>query len=439
MAAAATLEKPIFDALIAPELEVDEQIRFKANQFIGACLTRETVELSFVEEAQETSPIESLYDALLLASEGDVRAREMVETNVATDFAERTYKSGHIVTVQLDRDEAGRIQQFGQTMESVQANSLKLASSTPQMLARTKAETTNAFRIAEYHRQGLLEDNYVLVCSRAADDMSQEAMEKAGFFIDTMSVSLQLTGAVGENITTQSAFVAGKRSASAVRHDKQTVTELMSYFGADVAGKSAAEILAMPLVIPKKYLPNGVIDLVKLYDRAAGGDVFFGGDEDGSHDYDARLILCMEREENFRPRVSKVADQLIKEAHLHAGRLGATRRLNQLSQDEMVLYATIDESVNPRVFGPAAPNVMKARKHKKDGNQEAAMNEIIIAQHVAVTYSCPSALKESGGHDAGDGKGPLHFVCKRGHPNIRPYGGYATSCSVTGCEDSVGC
>lgn len=386
---------------LVTDLEHDAEARRQAARFIGACLSQREIDLSFAEEAVQVRPVESLYDAIQLAAEGDARARNMIAINVATDVVERTTKAGHITKVTLDVDEAGRIQQFGQSMESVQANSLRYASCSPQMLARTKAETTNSFRIAEYHHQGLLDDYNLVVFSRAADDMAADAMAEAGFFVDTMSVAIQVTTADGQTITTESAFVAGRRSPDDDRHDAQTITQVGRQLGVDIGNKSATELLATPLRIHKSVMPNGVIDIVKLYDDCAGGTFF--GEAKPVQDYFAYRALCEQREARFQPLVETITDELIAEAADIDGRVHATARLHQLSQDRMVMQAAFDESINPAVFGPAAEDIIAARQYIELEDYTRAEAVMRHAQKVAVSSSCPAALRALNGRGEGDG------------------------------------
>src|SRR5689334_19852563 len=77
---------------LVPETEADKLIRLRAAEFIGACVAGK--EIAYIGEASlEVQPIESLYDAIQLAAEGDPIARKMVETNVRTDVIERTIKA----------------------------------------------------------------------------------------------------------------------------------------------------------------------------------------------------------------------------------------------------------------------------------------------------------------------------------------------------------
>jgi hypothetical protein len=397
-AAAAERQTFTFQAIDAPLAEAvpampeDLFTRRRAARFIGACAVSSGTEFT----PESFRPIESLHDAVQLAAEGDPTARKMVETNVRTDVIERTIKTGHVIKVNLMVNEAGEILQYGQSMESVQANSLRFAADNWQMRERTEAEATNSFRIQDLHRAGLLQDNYFVVLSRAADNMTTEDMKKTGFFTETMSCAMQLTTSEGDGLSTESAFVSGVRREGQPRHDAETVVELGRRLGVDLSDKSAAEIIDTPLLVPKSLLPNGAIDLVRLYDEAAGG-TFFGEARPRENYMDYRE-KCLERELTFEPKVATITDELISEAQLIADRVQATRRLHKLSEKHMVEQAAFDDSIDARVFGDeAAGHIHAARAHYRRGDYEQALSSVGRAKETAVSSSCPAGVMAGNG------------------------------------------
>ena len=386
--------------IAVPEMAEDELARARANRFIGACALGGEVEFS-VPSPEVLSSIESLYDAIQLAAEGSVMARKMVETNVRTDVIERTMKTGHVISVELDVDEAGKIQQFGQSMESVQANSLRMAADTWQMKERTEIEATNAFRIQELHEQGTLQDYSFVVFSPAADNMTEKEMNEVGFFTETMSCAIQVTSAEGDVLITESAFVAGIRSSEEDRHDTWAITGVADELGVDVTGKTASEILGTPILVHNSMLKNGVSDIVEMYDDCAGG-TFFGEDKP-KQDYKEYLTVCYEREERFQPKVDTIVDQLIKEAPRITDRVAATERLATLSEKAMVDQAIGDTDINPLVFGEvSAGHIRESQMHIAAGNYEQANAARSRAQETAASSSCPGAAKSSAESTGGD-------------------------------------
>lgn len=395
---------------VVPDMEDDAAIRFRAARFIGACLVNEQVIAPLNEANLTIQPIESLYDAIRLGVEGDEDALKLVETNVRTDVIERTIKSGHVISVDLCQDEAGRIQQHGQSMESVQANSLRFAADNQQMQERTKAEATNAFRIQQHYDEGRLEAYSFVVFSRAADNMTKKEMDEAGFFTDTMSCAIQVTSAKGGRLTTESAFVSGIKVPGDDRHDADTIALLGDRLGVDYHDKSAAEIINTPLLIHNSLLENGVVDLVKLYDECAGGTFF--GEVRPTEDYVEYKQKCEEREQMLQPKVDAVVRELLSEAPLINDRLTAVKRLHKISEKHMVEQAVFDDAINPLVFGPeAAVHIMEARIQFAQGNYDTGLHSLKHAKQTAKSNSCPSALKKAlsegsidGSENGSDGK-----------------------------------
>jgi len=371
-------------ARIIPELASDEEIRRRAAEFIGAVAVNDCV-----EAPTAVQPIESLHEAVQLAAEGDRRARAMIETNVRTDVIERTMKAGHITSVDLMVDEAGKIQQHGQRLDSVQANSLRFAADTWQMRERTEAETRNTFRLQYHFDQGDLDDHYFVVFSRAADNMSEAAMKRAGFFTDTMSCAIQVTSVENGRLVTASAFVAGVEKPGAPRHDETTVVKAAEKLGVDYSGLDATEILDTPVLVPKRMLPNGTVDLVRLTDAVRG--TFFGQAKP-AQDYAAYLKLCREREERFEPKVQKIVNQLINERTVIGSPVEAVRRLHEISGEQMLEQAVGDDDIDPAVFGAvSAAALMEARLAYQRGDAERVVEHIRFAKANRMDSSCPGA------------------------------------------------
>jgi hypothetical protein len=406
MAAAATLERPPFTteqqglhAIAVPEMELDAAVRMRAAQFIGAAVLGNggSAELCSIE-----APIESLHDALRRAAEGDTTSRRLVATNVGTDVIERTIKTGHVMNkTPLVITKEGKIVQHGQTMDSIQANSLRVASNHPVMRARTEAEARNGFRIESLNRQGLLNDHSFVVLSRA------ENLPQFGFFTETMSVSIQVTTKHGTGLALESAFVAGVAADGAAPHDEATITRLGEMLGVDLSGKTAAEIIDTPLLIHNSLLPNGAIDLVRLYDQAAGGTFF--GENRPPEDYLQYLEFCHQREQLFSPRIQQITNELIASAREVDSPLTAIRLLHDISEKHMVKQAIVDNSIDSRVFGRVSSmHIEQARQALERGDAEGVLQHGNEAIKTAESSSCPSA-SEKPADDTGD----CEFISKK--------------------------
>ena len=371
-----------------PKMHEDLMVRYRAEAFI-----RSVGSVALQEKLPEDNYSSSLMESISLAHEGDSTARQMIETNVRTDVVERTIKTGHITSVDLELNEQGKIMQFGQTMESVYANSLRFTPETSKMTKRFEAEARNGMRIENLNRQGLLEDYNFVVFSMAADDMSHQEMQEAGFFTDTMSCSIQVTSTSSEGLKTESAFVSGVDRANGERHDKQTIASLGEALGVDYDQKSSAEIIDTPILVHKSLMPNGVVDLVKHYDDAAGGKFF--GETRAREDYLDYSEKCAAREVEFADKVQIITNELISQAGTIWSPVEATKRLNKTSEKHMVTLAIADNSIDARVFGTvAADHIEEARRAILDGNYDAAIGLEKKAQSTARSSSCPSGSSQ---------------------------------------------
>lgn len=392
------------------ETTIDYEARLQASHFIGSVLCGQEAKLTPAEHQPATKPTESLYDALkLIEQRHDPEALEMVRMNVLTDRVERQIKAGHIgQKIALHEDENGRIQQFGQSIESVQANSLRQAS--PNMLPRVKAEARNAFRIQHAKDEGLLHDYYFAVVSLAADDMSPKELSEAGFFTKTMSLTVQFNSVENGKMVIEPAFIAGKTSETASRSDKTTIVEVGKRLNVDLANKNAAELIDTPIFIHKSLMPNGVADFVKLYDECAGG-TFFGQDtkkpKATTDDYIRHRQHCAELEQAMTPKVQEVTQKLIAMTPEIQSPSEACEQLARLNGEVLVRESIHDRSIDPAIFGAdAAWRIELGRHHFEQGNIEQskiATNEAVKKER---SSSCPggSGKREAQANSSDDKK-----------------------------------
>lgn len=393
---------PSFLATELPQEELVQQ-RFKklaheiGNIALGA--SQEQIEQK-VSEATPEGQSSSLKDAIQRAAWGDKQARELITSNVAGDVAERTLKAGNVVTIKMTHDADGNIVQHGQDHGGIHKNSLLYDAAHPHMQKRSEAEARNSLRIKTYEQQGLLEDHYLVVLSRApvASEMTEEEAKEAHFFIDTQSLAIQATTAEGDDIIVESGFVAGVKQPGGERHDEAATIGIGDNFEVDYRGMSTDQMIDSPMLIHKSLMPNGVVDLVKLSDAITGG--FFGQDKP-AQDYLLYKQFCEQRQANYAPKVEKVVNQLISEAFIIDTPLKATERLNKLSGAAMVEHAVyVDPTINPMVFGPeAAAHVVEARQAVAKGDTRQAQAAVDVAKKTEKSSSCPTANKLFGSED----------------------------------------
>ncbi|MGH7241377.1 MAG: hypothetical protein ACREGB_03725, partial [Candidatus Saccharimonadales bacterium] len=349
------------------------------------------------------------------------------------DVTERTLKTGHVSEALVSVVD-GVLQQHGQAIEAIQANNLLFGMTLPQVRARSEAEVHNAFRTEQYYRQGLLEDYALVVVSRAADDMSLRDMQRASFFTDTMSLSIQVTTATENGLVVESAFVSGVKEYGGERNDAEKVARLGEYLGVDWSG-SATETLASPVLVHKSLIPNLAIDIVEMYDN---GETFFGEDRP-AEDYLAYREKCRERERDFEPTVQAISDALISESLTIASPPQAVQRLHKLSGQHMIEQAIVDESIDARVFGPkSAAHIVTARAHHRNGDHVHAAHEVKQAQKSDQSSSCPGTPAGDETERDGDaGDENCEFISKKcpqcGRENVRTWSNKVMVRGECGC------
>jgi hypothetical protein len=375
------------EVVAIPQLPEDEQVRSGAERRIRS------IGLTAISNEVETLPEnnDSLLSAIKRANAGDPDARSMVAVNVGSDFSERVLKAGEVTKYSLSKNGDGDLIQFGQLYSDVYANTLRHTVFQSKMRPRAEAEMRNAERIRYLHTNGKLTDNCVVVFSLAPDDMSDQEMADSGFFAETKTLSIQVTTDLHDGVSIESGFVAGVPEFGAQRLDLNVIIKVGDALGINYRNMSAAEILDTPLLIPKHLMPNGVIDLVKLYDDCAGGTFF--GEQKPHEDYKAFREFCDERRRSFQADVKAVTDQLIKEADTLHSQLQAIQRLNDLSEAQMVKRAIQDNTINARVFGEASASyIEQARFHFEHGNIDLMLTAEHKAIQTADSSSCPSGV-----------------------------------------------
>lgn len=377
-------------AVLIPEMQQDVLVRHRAARFIGACAAGNELQVNRVEAA-ERMPIGSLHEAIDLASSGNEQARAMIQANAQTDVVERTVKAGHIMRVHTRIEEDGTLSQNEQNLRSIQSNSLILSREHQVMRARTEAEARNTFRLESLVRQGLLNDHYMVVISRAPK-LPDHELKELGFFADTKSLVIQVMSQDGNEVMIESAFVAGVDEETGQRRDEAMVHAIGDSLGIDLRGLEPDELIDAPLLVRREAMPNGAADLVEAADEVYG--TFFG-QQQPRQNYTTFYQKCRKREDNFLPRAMRITEQLIQEAGTITSKEQAILRLHELSEREMVHQAVYDSAIDPRVFGKeAAAHIYTARHLLSIGQVEAAQKQTARAIETADSTSCPLLMKK---------------------------------------------
>jgi hypothetical protein len=385
------------DAFEVSRLEQDELLRKRANSLVGAVALNQMIDVDSVDEtiigSIDTS--NNLAESIVLASEGDPKAIELVKMNVKTDYFERACKSGFVMSVELDKNEDGQLAQNGQTLQSVQVNSLKYLTN-DNLKDRAKVETLHSMRDQLYTDTGVYKKYARVTLSLVDDRMSDDEADKAGFFVPTRSLAIQF---VTENedgvVTIESAFVAGKQAPNAEPFDVQSARKFAEKLGVDYEGLGSEDIHARPILVSKTILPD-VLAGAQLFDESAsevtGETKFFGKNSDSAptrEDYIQRYTENKQMIAGISSSVDSVANELIK--LLPDSPTEATSELARLNDKQLKDRIVLDENIDANVLGVnTAHEVNHARHlHKKlesipaveQQQRQVILNEIDKLQH----------------------------------------------------------
>jgi hypothetical protein len=395
------VEQHTADVIVVPAMPEDQLAQQRAKRLMRA--SGSVALAGTLPEQNDLKPNtpHNLLEALYLAETGDVNGVQMIDQNIGADFIERSFKAGSITEVDLQATAQGGLGQHGQSLDSVNGNSLRFIGRTWQMRDRLKAEARNKYRQDIVHEMGLLEDNYFVAFSCVPDDMTRQELIEEDFFVDAMSCAIQVTTVHEDGIKLETAFVAGVKQPKGERHDIKALKYIAKKLAVNFDDKSTTQMLDMPLLIPKSVMPNGVVDLVAIFDELEG--TFFGEDKP-QEDYVAYREFWRQRQQNFKPMVQSIRRQLIAERHTFKTPTDATKRLGKLSEKAGVHEAVDDESINPLVFGPiAARHIAQARAHRASGNYELADAALHKAEKTAKSSSCPGAVQDQSKKNDTDG------------------------------------
>lgn len=376
----------------------DELSRARARRFIGQVAMDDV----YIDPSSDEAPNTSLLESLRRANEGDLEAQASVRMNTHIAVVESMIKSGHITEISMNRNEHGNWLQHGQAMLHVSANALrtKLARKYPGIMDRTEAETVNGQRIEDLGRSNILDDEYVFVPSLVPMDaeVSRDiAVNEAGFFGDTMTVAFQLTSAEGSEGRVQSAFVAGVSEAGGERNDIFVMREMYALAGYDASNWQPLDFLKTPLRIHKSNLPNGVADIVQLYDQLVanrtGNQIFFGQQVE-PQDYTTFSKVCRSREDGLQSITVKVLAQLLAQSPNLTTPESAIELLAELVGPLGVEYAISDNSIDPQVFGAESARLIYLARHYQEMGNTHLMHEVMeSAINKAVTSMCGMTIK----------------------------------------------
>ena len=357
----------------------ERRARLLAAGFVGSlAVGAETV----LEPLQQDTNTSTLLYAVQMASLGDTLSERMLETNVTTDIAERLFKAGHQTEVELQYYSSA-LYQNGRKLTDVLANTFKYATLNSIMYRRSMHDITNGFLFNDLISEGILETHHVLVFSQATKDLATS--KDYNFYKATDTCSVQMLLSKNNKIYLQTALVAGKKSASATRHDSEAIMAVAKQNGTQMNITDVDDTARTVLLVPKANI-NGIEDIVAQYDKAAG-DTFYGQDVH-QQNYQQYASECYKRD--FSQITSAVKAQLLAEAHLFTSAIEVIERLDYLSERLSVQQSVQDKTILSDVFGPlAARHIEDARKYLEIGDTARAQVAMRKAQDSADSSSCP--------------------------------------------------
>lgn len=397
------------EVIIVPDLPEDQLARKRAERLIrtadqaGPLVVGQNTEIEAVAEQGEGDHFVTQLDMLRAAAAGNEVALRGVKKTVLIDMTERSFKAGHVTRVELEADNLGGVRQYGQSMDDVHINALRYASGRQVIRLRSEAETRNNMRIKPNIRTGRMETHYWVVLSRCAVDMTDKELQDCCFFADTKSCAIQVIGMENGQLFQETAFVSGVAELGGERHDAESVEALGRGLGVDLGGLNPTELLDTPLLIPREMMPNGVIDLVKLYDNSK----YFFGQNKPTQDYERYLETCRQREASMQPIMEEIVQTLLTEVSSMQTPTDATERIGELSAQHLVVLASKDRSIDARVFGAkAAPEIIAARLAYARGDMDEYNRRLETAQKVQASFTCPtSANRDAEGEEAANAAG----------------------------------
>jgi hypothetical protein len=277
--------------------------------------------------------------------------------------------------------------------------------------------------------------------------------EGDGYFLDELTLNIQSTIKTPSNkVKTETGFMAGVEGEESdsfeelleKRFDFKAVSLLYSWFGKE-APRTAHEILDSPLYIPKELMPNGVTD-VMYWLSAARDEVLERESLSTREEYVAMKLESKRREARLKDVQEKILNDTLRLGALIDEPMQAVHLVWELVREHATEAAFTNYDIDPRVFGrAAAPELVLARYHIENGNQQLADQYKQKAHQLSETSGCGGGAKANAAEAeldkiAGkDSKGARAFRCKFGHLNIRPKEKLLPSCQHPGCTAQVAC
>jgi hypothetical protein len=455
-------DAPVVRSVRETEYEPETQMRFK--NWLGTLATNGSIELSITPDAETeksgTNLLEQikLYKYALPGSPEAVVSEKMIKANIATATAEVGFKKGHITTAVMEKDGSGDLVQHGHTNDSIQRNAMtQRPNRHPALKNITKIEALNAHRIKDGFEAGQLTDNYFVVASLVPQGVPEKNLghKGDGYFLREMTFVVQATTEQNETTAiTKSAFMAGVEAEDddsfedrmAKRFDITVLQKVYERLEQDPP-QTVEEFLDGGLLIPKSLMPNGIADFL-LWCAEAKDELDGITAERTVNEFMAMELESKRREASLQEVNQKVFDELIASEATMRKPMDAVQAMWESIRTNMTENSFTNEHLDPKVFGAAAPHIIKVREYIQSGDTQLAQAAMHRAIEESEVTGCGGGSGGSQSESAAaiqaeiaasgtDKFGHLKFTCEDGHLNEREPGELLDRCGT--CGKSVSC
>ncbi len=384
-------------ASLVEDLPQEKAAKTKFASFLG-----ETAVKQALKEDAETGPAsrQTLAKSIREAKNGSELGMKRVDVSVDTATPEGWFKIGHFRRTKKQRNAVGEVEQFGLTAETMHRDALVLRPNRPTKLKSfTLSEARNGFREQELVRYDELQDCWFVAVSCVPEDLPEEALDHRGdgFFTHSMTYSAQGTTQEGAEIIHEIIFDRGTNAnedasyeeRQAGRFDIVAFGRVYEKLGLSPP-KTALEALQKPIKIPKRLMPNGMVDFWRWVDEAKDelrGEIVVRTEEE----YIARIEESLEREESIANAKQKIKGELLEldGTFDENDDLQAVEALWELVRKYGPEEAAVNEHIDPIAFGPdAAKKIIEARRFMGMGDIETAKLWVQLAKEVATVSGC---------------------------------------------------
>lgn len=340
------------------------------HRFIGKSCVREALE-STVRPGADKGPKMTLADSISETKKGSKESEARVDVAVASATAEALFKTKHITRFRKSLTDGGEVEQHGLTNEQTHLDAIVHRSGRPGPLKKyTLAEVRNGFREQQLAAEGTLDDAWLVVASFVPRDVPEEWLDNRGdgYFTRTMTYSLQGTTKAGSGLVLESIFdrgtdapeEAGYEERQAQRFDLPAYQKVCEWLGLPVP-QTELEALENPALIPKAFMPNGMLDFWRWMDIAA--------DEIRGNTVVRAAREYLERDRMSREREASIAGvrQTVKSKLLAADsfvtKIDANVMLWELIKEHGYRAAAHNEHIQPIAFGVKGARKLKVAKN----------------------------------------------------------------------------